>query len=72
MRVVQCPCRAPSEPGFKLSCRGGLLAEDAIELLKAFYSTGNPRGNVMPSLHEIKEEVAERRVTQSRGAPSTG
>lgn len=30
--------------GYKLKCRGGLMAEEAVALLKDFYATGNPKG----------------------------
>ncbi|BDA43019.1 tRNA-specific adenosine deaminase 2 [Coccomyxa sp. Obi] len=29
--------------GYKLQCRGGLMAEEAVALLKDFYATGNPK-----------------------------
>ena len=37
-------CRRASAPGFQLKCRGGLMAAEAVALLKDFYATGNPKG----------------------------
>ena len=37
-------CRRPSSDGFQLKCRGGLMAAEAVALLKEFYATGNPKG----------------------------
>ena len=32
------PCRQLSQPGFQLDCRGGLMAAEAVALLKEFYA----------------------------------
>jgi len=37
-------CRRPSSNDFQLKCRGGLMAAEAVALLKEFYATGNPKG----------------------------
>ncbi|KAK9914971.1 hypothetical protein WJX75_003148 [Coccomyxa subellipsoidea] len=34
---------APTPSEYKLKCRGGLMAEEAVTLLKQFYATGNPK-----------------------------
>mmetsp|Transcript_35455 Transcript_35455/g.63239 ORF Transcript_35455/g.63239 Transcript_35455/m.63239 type:complete len:132 (-) Transcript_35455:350-745(-) len=36
-------CGGSHEPGAAYSCRAGLLAEEAIELLRRFYISGNPK-----------------------------
>ena len=43
-------CRQPSQPGFQLECRGGMMAAEAVALLKEFYATGNPKGVLLPQL----------------------
>jgi len=41
-----------SRPGSTLQRRGGLMAEEAVELLKAFYAQGNPkRTSASPLFH---------------------
>ncbi|EIE26984.1 catalytic/ hydrolase/ zinc ion binding protein [Coccomyxa subellipsoidea C-169] len=49
-------------PGFKLRCRGGLMAEEAVTLLKEFYATGNPKA---PKPHRPLAPV-------SKGTPDAG
>ena len=42
--LAETVCRQASAPGFQLKCRGGLMAAEAVALLKDFYATGNPKG----------------------------
>ncbi|CAK0782075.1 hypothetical protein CVIRNUC_005547 [Coccomyxa viridis] len=45
-----------SAPGFQLKCRGGLMAAEAVALLKDFYATGNPKA---PKPHRPLKQNAE-------------
>ena len=42
--LAEATCRQESASGFQLKCRGGLMAAEAVALLKDFYATGNPKG----------------------------
>ena len=41
------------QPSQALSCTGGLLAAEAIELLRQFYAAGNPNGKLIPREHAV-------------------
>ncbi|CAL5221138.1 g3275 [Coccomyxa viridis] len=46
----------PSNAGFQLQCSGGLMAAEAVALLKEFYSTGNPKA---PKPHRPLKQADE-------------
>ncbi len=39
-------CREPKHNSF--ACSGGLLADEAVSLLRQFYASGNPNGEGPP------------------------
>eukprot|EP00958_Prasinococcus_capsulatus_P024129 scaffold3734_cov425-Prasinococcus_capsulatus_cf.AAC.7 len=41
---IACGIEGDGEDGLRLECCGGLYAQRAVELLRKFYSTGNPKG----------------------------
>lgn len=52
---VQMLCRcSDKKPSQALSCTGGLLAAEAIELLRQFYAAGNPNGRLAFGAHAMK------------------
>lgn len=62
-------CRESTAPGCKLQCRGGLMAEEAVALLKDFYATGNPKGPSSAPVPEVPQSCVETRVVEGFGHP---
>lgn len=47
MLLTMCMVSRSAGVGYSYPCFGDLLAEEAIELLRQFYATGNPNGGAM-------------------------
>ena len=84
MRCVVCRSVRPSNPSAEgyagLQCIGGILAEEAVQLLRDFYLSGNPKGGCRPAHNlqlqfptdlcwtEAMDETAELNHSQQRSA----
>ncbi|GJP60362.1 hypothetical protein CLOP_g17560 [Closterium sp. NIES-67] len=48
------PCTS-AVPGCQLQCVGGILASEAVDLLRRFYEQGNPNGQMLTGLHRAAQ-----------------